>query len=266
MKKHTGMWNVPVKIFPLIIFLVLFSCQKVEDIQTFNDVFDTSGIDELNLILGSTETLDDISAVFGNISFEVPTLLNNISLDDMIEHYENNLELSPDEIDMLLKNDSKTYVDVIDRMGSLPGNLSNMFYADESLKSGSTNVSKELHSSTLNKYLLKQKIPTSNFYADDYYSAVLAYQNYIACAVIKPLKSVKKLKSNQDKKDKDKEHNGTGNDDSGNNGHGNDPSPDATLNRTVLIVSNNNWDMWWAYWSDGRKTKHKGAAGSYPGN
>jgi hypothetical protein len=145
--------------------------------------------------------------------------------------------LSSQEIDLLLKNDSKTYIDVINRMGSLPANIARL-KIDFS----------EVKSSGLNKYLLVQKAETDNFYSDDYYSAVLAMKYYIQSKVIEPMNTLKKAVITIPP----------------GNGGDQDVHSDV-LPYLKLITSNNNWDMWWAYWGDGTRTKHKGAAGSFPG-
>ncbi len=236
MKKHTILKRMPTVVFTSLLFIFVFSCKKTEYIQTFDDVFDTSGVSELNMKIANTTSLDELMETFSNVKLVIPENLEKLSLDDMIQHYTSSIELSSEEIDLLLKNDSKTYLDVVNRFGSLPGDINEINFT-------------ELKASLLNRYLVRQKAETVNFYSNDYYSAILAYRNFIESEVIQPMENLKKAAKTIP----------PGNPNKG-------PAEDATLLYLKLITSNNNWDMWWAYWSDGTRTKHKGAAGSYPGN
>jgi hypothetical protein len=216
-----------IMVFALV--LLLGSCQKTVKMQTFNDVFDISGIETLNSQLALAKTVADLPAEIGEVNFAVPEGMKNITPAEIANWYEKNIKLSNAEVDMLLKNDSKTYIDVINRMASLPPEMG-IITADDF---------KALKNSDLNKYLLKQIDQPENFYSTDYYSAIIALQNYIKVAVIEPMNLVSSIA------------------DAGN-------KPPIILGYKI-ITRNNIWDMWWVYWGDGTRTKHKGAAGSYPG-
>ena len=187
MKKHTffNNWN---KIIYLLSFaMLLVSCAKTEYIQEFDDIFDVSGVNDLNQKIEIAETLDDLSGVFDNLTFQVSEEIKNIGLDFMVDHYNRSIQLSSTEIDLLLKNDPNTYLNIINRFGSLPTQI------------GDLNLDfTEIKSSTLNKYLIIQKQDIKNFYSDDYYSAVIAMQDFIKSSVIEPmsnLKTISNLKS-----------------------------------------------------------------------
>lgn len=214
------------------------ACQKSEESQTFNDVFNTAKIQNLNDLVASSTSLADLPSEFQQVGISIPDELYNITITDMIASYEKNIELSSSEVDLLLKNDVTTFLRVTDRMSGLP----------DQIKALNLDFS-ELKKSSLNKYLLVQKQEPDQYYIDDYYHSVLELQNYMKNYVIQPLKDFNKLvevsatlKSAQSK-----------------------PDPTVTYQ---LIVSNNNWDMWWTYTVVGKKivkTKHKGATGSFPG-
>jgi len=220
-------------------FTVLFpACQKTEEVQTFNDVFNTSKIQTLNDLVAKSSNLTDLSTEFQLADISIPEGLANITIADMIVAYEKNVELSGTEVDLLLKNDITTFLQVTDRMSGMPVQLKAL------------NIDfNELKKSSLSKFLLVQKQEPDQYYIDDYYHSVIELQNYMKNYVIQPLKDFNNLaqKSSMLKSAQDK--------------------PDPTLTYQ-LIVSNNNWDMWWTYKQVGNKivkTKHKGAAGSFPG-
>ena len=102
---------------------------------------------------------------------------------------------------------------------------------------------KAIKNSELSLYLVKQVSETENFYSTDYYSAIMALQGYLKGAIEDPWKHYKTIPP----------------------GSGEYPTGE-TIERIVAISLNNIWDMWWVYWSDGTRTKHKGAAGTYPGD
>ncbi len=235
MKKQAQLKSWPKAIFILLFAVGIFSCEKQEYIQKFDDVFDVSGVESLNQEISRSVTIEDLSGVLGQVTLQVPQELQDVSLDEMIDHYTKSIKLTSKEIDLLLKNDSKTYLDVVNRFGSLPPKIAalNIDY-------------KEIKTGPLNKFMVKQKAQTENFYSDDYYSAVLAYQNYIQNNVIEPISMLKKAAVTVPP---------------GNPGSG----PNGVITGYKLITSNNNRDMWWTYWSDGKRTKHVGASGSFPG-
>jgi len=225
--------------FILSLLLTVSSCQKTEKMQTFNDIFDTSGIETLNERFRTARTVADLPLELGTAGFSVPEGIKNITPESIAAWYKKNMVLSGTEVDLLLKNDSRTYIDVINRMASFPPEMGK-------LKSEDFN---SLKASVLNKYALKQLEETENFYSTDYYSAILALQNYLKIAVIAPMESV-----------------------AGDPpvvtvppGSGQYPNPPVYILYFKMITMNNIWDMWWTYWSDGTRTKHKGAAGSFPG-
>ncbi len=222
---------------PAVIFT---SCEKsTVESQTFNDVFSTEKIQSLNILIENTATLYELPGEFQQPAFSIPEGLKDIVIADLIASYEQNIKLSGSETDLLLKNDITTFLKVIDRMSGVPQQIKalNLDYSN-------------LKSSSLNKYLLEKKQEPDQYYVDNYYQSVIELQTYMKDFVIKPLKNFNQLvektpalKSAQ-------------------------ANPDPSLTYQ-LIVSNNNYDMWWTYEQIGKKivkTKHKGAAGSFPVN
>ena len=215
-----------IMVFALVLFMG--SCQKTEKIQTFKDVFDTSGIEELNSKMAVAKTVGDLPVELNAANFAVPEGIKNITPAEIVAWYKKNIVLTDAEVDMLLKNDSKTYMDVMNRMASFPPAMGDITADDF----------KALKSSDLNKYLLKQIDQPENFYSTDYYSAIVELQNFIKVAVIDPMNMVAVAS---------------------------DIIPTSIIIKYKIISQNNIWDMWWAYWSGGQRTKHKGAVGSFPG-
>lgn len=221
----------------LVLVSVFTSCQKSIRNQTFDDVFDTSQIQSLNLSVENAQTLDDLPAEFADGSMDVPTGLEEFTAADMISYLEKNLTLSNTEISLLLKNDSKTYLEVIDRICSLPPQVAALNYDFSNVKK-----------SSMSKYVLLQKENLENFYSNDYYSAIKELQNYMKTSIIRPLNNMQTLVNNSNTLKSAQMK----------------PKPKPFV-EFVLITSNNIWDMWWHYTTDGKRTKHKGAAGSFPG-
>lgn len=237
MKKHYNL-NRSYFLAALVMVFMLSSCQKSSyEEQTFDDVFDTSQIQTLNSSIENAKSLNDLPAELADESLDVPEGLETMSATEMSSFLEKNLILSDTEISLLLKNDSKTYLEVIDRICSLPPQVAALNY----------NFSK-VKESSLNKFTLVQKQNLVNFYSNDYYSAIKELQNYMNAMIIKPLKNVQQLGNNSSTLKSAQAK----------------PEP-APFVGYVLIVSNNIYDMWWYYSGDGKRTKHKGAAGSFPG-
>ena len=228
LKKH--------KIFLLPALVCCFlcaSCVKNDVMQTFGDVFDTSGIEVLNAKMASAKTVQDLPAEMLQASFVVPEKFKKVTPAEIANWYSANIRLSDTEVDLLLRNDSKTYIDVLNRMASFPPEMGSLTAADF----------KALKSSSLDKYLIRVVEQPDNFYSTDYYSAVMAMQDYLKSAVINPMTTTITIPP----------------------GSGVYPVPPVYVDHYLLITANNIWDMWWTYWSDGTRTKHKGAAGSFPG-
>jgi hypothetical protein len=182
--KTKGNFNTTLRLtvmFALILFIT--SCQKSEKIQTFNDVFNTSGIEGLNAKISEAKTLADLPMELVNATLTIPEKFNSITPAEIAGWYKENIKLTDEEIDMLLKNNSKTYIDVINRMASFPQGLGS-FSADDF---------KGLKSSSLEKFLLKKIEEPDNFYSTDYYSAVLALRDYLECSVIEPMIELNEL-------------------------------------------------------------------------
>jgi hypothetical protein len=215
----------------LTLIFVISSCQKSEKIQTFNDVFDTSGMEALNAQIATAKTLADLPAELRTSNLTVPEAFKSITPREIADWYRQNIRLTDNEVDMLLKNDSKTYIAVIDRMCSFPPQMGT-FTADDF---------KDLKSSSLNKYLVTQKEEMENFYTTDYYSAVTALQDFLKSAVIEGMDRIITIPP------------GSG-----------DTGPYGEVDHYVMISCDEVWDMWWTYWSEGVRTKHKGAAGTGP--
>lgn len=243
MKKLVLLRHLSRMIFLLAAMAILLSCERTRDIQTFDDVFDISGVEKLNYQIYNAKDFTDLSAVIGAAKIIVPESFTKVTPGQLADHISRNLILSNQEIDMLLKNDSRTYIAVINRFGSLPDVMSDISSKDFAA----------LKASELGEYSLKVREEPQNFYSNDYYSAVLAMQTFLTSSVIAPLQAVATVSNNSNDSKKvppglDKE-----------------PAPGSTIDSFVLISSSKIWDMWWTYWSDGTRTKHKGSAGSFPG-
>jgi len=236
MKKYVLPNLLKISVALLLMGVILFSCQKDQYIQKFDDVFDLSGVNELNMKIENASSISDLTGEFTNVNITVPEGLQHVDLNQIIEEYKSNIKLSSTEVDMLLKNDSKTYIDVINRFGSLPAQIKDLNLNFEEVKS-----------SPLNKYLVRQKVQTDNFYSDDYYSAILAYRNFIESEIIQPMENLNRAMNLKSA------------------GNSQTVTEEEVYPYYVLITSNNNWDMWWAYWNDGTRTKHKGSSGDFPG-
>lgn len=226
-KKHK------ILLLPALVCFLFTSCVKTDVMQTFNDVFDTSGIEVLNAKMASAKTVQDLPTEMLQVSLVVPEKFKKVSPAEIADWYSANIRLSDTEVDLLLRNDSRTYINVINRMASFPPEMGSLTAADF----------KALKASSLDKYLIRVVEQPDNFYSTDYYSAVMAMQDYLKSAVINPMKSTITIPP----------------------GSGEYPAPQVYLLYYKVISLNNIWDMWWTYWSDGTRTKHKGAAGSFPG-
>jgi len=216
------------------------SCQKNEEVQTFNDVFNVEKIQTLNEVVANSASVNDLPTEFKQTDL-VNESLKSIDLNTLISSYEKNIKLSTSDVDLLLKNDIDTYLKVIDQISSLPEPLKNLNLDFSAVKS-----------SPLNKYLLVQKQNPDQYYVDDYYTSVVELQNYMKNYVIQPLKNFQELAEKSEVLKSTAKN----------------PVVETTTVTYVLITSNNNWDMWWTYVQVGKKikkTKHKGAAGSFPG-
>jgi len=164
-------------------FSIVFSaCQKSEETQTFDDVFDTTKIQALNDLLVSSGTLSELPEEFSKVDLNVPEALDNILISDMISAMEENIKITSSEVDLLLQNDITTYSSIIDRIVGLPTEFANL-----------DNAFTELQNSSLTKYELVQKQELDLYYIDDYYHSILELQSYIKDFVIQPLKIIKKL-------------------------------------------------------------------------
>ena len=172
-------------VFVTILAVLLFtSCEKHEKAQTFEDVFDVSGINTLNQSIESSSSVAGLASIVQDISLTVPDAISVSKLDEICTMLENKMELTDSETDKLLKNDPDALVSVIRRFGELPSEFGDkdMDFTD-------------LQNSSLSQYLLvKRDEPGINYYPDDFYSAVQAYRSYIEKCVIKPLKHVRILK------------------------------------------------------------------------
>ena len=213
--------------------LMLTACDKNEKTQTFDDVYDISGVLTLNKSIDTCTSVASLTSLVRDLKLNVPAEMSASKLEDMCKALENNLKLTDSETDRLLKNDPEALMSVLDRFGELPAEF------------GDRNMDfTELENSKMQTYLLKQKEePGINYYPDDYYSAIQAYKGYIEKCVIQPLRHIITIEL----KSQDQLPAG------------------AHFEYYVLIAMNHNWKMWWSYWRCGNiiyKIKHKGG-GSY---
>ena len=233
--------QLPIKHFCQVIVMVLgilftASCQKPDEVQTFDDVFDVSGIMDLNQSIDTSNSLSSLAGLFENADLNIGEGISASKLEQMYTFLEKNIELSASETDRLLRNDPEALLQVLTRFGNLPAEFGdkNMNFDD-------------LEQSSMGRYLVVQKEePGIKYYPEDYYSAVQAYRKYIEKCIIKPMKRIHVILL-----------------------HDQSELPfGAELECYVLITMNNNWDMWWSYWKFGNiiyKIKHKGGSGSFPG-
>lgn len=236
MKKHLLLKNLNKVLFFTLGIILIPGCQKQKDVLTFDDVFDISGVESLTQGIDRANDLTGLSDLVDRTDMNTPESISAAKLEYMYKYLEENIQLSSSEKDMLLRNDPDVLNEVISRFGNLPAEFGdkNMDFSD-------------LRSSSLNRYLLAHKSePGTDYYPEDYYSAVQAYKGYIENCIIKPLKKIHEIVLKDESQ-----------------------LPDgAELKLLVLIVSNNNWDMWWSYWKYGDtiyRIKHKGGSGSFPG-
>ncbi len=238
MKKHTIFNRLDKVIYLLSFIMLLGSCKKTEYIQKFDDVFDVSGVETFNLKIEDASTLDEYIGIFEDVTLEVPETIQNVSIDEMIDHYKNSIKLSPNEISLLLKNDNETFLNVINRFGSMPSQVGDLEIDFTELKS-----------SPLNKYLVVQKSEINNFYGVDCYSVVAALQDYMINEVIDPLIKIKELAPADDNNfksanlvfDLDKEK--------------------KNKDNAKLIIYYNNHSFWWIIWWWWHHYHHHGGGG-----
>ncbi len=218
-----------------LMFLTV-ACQKPNEVQTFDDIFDISGIMDLNRKIDQSESASDLAGLLANVDISVPESISASKIEQIYKNLEQITQLTASEKEKLLRNDPEALLQVLTRFGNLPSECGN--------KNMNFN---DLQNSSMNKYLLVQKAdPGVTYYPEDYYSAVQAYKNYVENCIIKPLKKIHTILL-----------------------HDESELPEgAVFEYFVLITMNNNWDMWWSYWSYGNimiKIKHKGGSGSFPG-
>lgn len=229
------------KFYPFIclsaMMLIIVSCSKPDNTKTFDDIFDVSGIENLNRSIDKASSVSELSQLFEDVDLNITESITAEKIEQIYTTLEKNIQLSQDEIDKLLMNDPETLLDVLSRFGNMPQELSDK-YMDFS----------ELENSPLNSYLLMQREkPGITYYPDDFYGAVQTYRKYVENCIIKPLRKFHFVILLHDESQL---------------------PPGAKLEYYVLITMNNNWDMWWSYWSWGWymfKIKHKGGHGSFPG-
>lgn len=238
MKKQI-LFRTMVLIAVFSINVVFTACQKSEEVQTFDDIFNTTNIQALNDLVVNSGTLSDLPEEFSQVDLVIPEALANIQLNDLISAMERNNKISNSEVDLLLQNDITTYSNIIDRISGLPIEL-------EALNSTFT----EVQSSSLNKYLLIQKQDLNLYYIDDYYHSILELQSYMEDFVIQPLKNINKLAENTEllksaTADKDKDN--------------------KTKSSLVVVILKNKKDMDDKYEKDKKdkkEKKHKGSKGN----
>lgn len=228
------------KLYPvyliMAIMLVIASCRKPDNSKTFEDVFDISGIMDLNKEIDKASTVSDLARLVEGEDLNATESISASKIEQLIAVIEKNLELSASETDKLLRNDPEALMQVLMRFGDIPAGLS-----DKNMNFG------ELRNSKMSRYLLVQREePGIDYYPDDYYSAIQAYRRFVENCVIKPLRKIHVILL-----------------------HDQSQLPSgAVLAGYEVITMNNKWDMWWSYWRWGCvmfKIKHKGGHGSYPG-
>lgn len=218
-----------------LVFLTL-ACQKPDEVQTFDDIFDISGIMELNQKIDAADNLAGLSALVKDANLNVSENMTAEKVEKMYTDLETAIQLSMSEKEKLLRNDPEALMQVLTRFGNLSPE-----FGDKNTRFD------DLKNSPISKYLLVQNgKPDIDYYPEDYYSAIQAYKRYVEKCIICPLKKIHVILL-----------------------HDQSELPDnAHLMYYILITRNNNWDMWWSYWYYGCKIyriKHKGGSGSFPG-
>lgn len=212
------------------------SCQKPDKTQTFEDIFDVSGIMDLNQKIDTSNSLTSLAELVKNANINVSETLTAEKVEKMYSSLEQSLQLTVSEKEKLLRNDPDALIEVLKRFGNLPPE-----FGDKSSKF------EELEKSSINKYLLVHNgTPGLNYYPEDYYSAIQAYRRYVEKCIIWPLKKIHIVLLHDESQ----------------------LPKHAVLMYYILITRNNNWDMWWSYWWYGctiYRIKHKGGSGSFPG-
>lgn len=220
------------------------SCQKTIVNQTFDDVFNTTNIQNLNAMVEKSTILNDLPEEFQLVDASTQAALQNIQISDIINSYEKNIKISSKEIDLLLQNDIDTYIEVIERISGLPSELNAL----------NLNLS-ELGNTPMSKYSLIQKQEPDEYYTDDYYTAVTELQNYMKEYIIQPLRTLNTLVENSVSLK------------SGSTISGNDKEKeDKTKSAIIVITCKNDKDMNDAYLKDAKIKKEKKHKGSKSNN
>ncbi len=162
-------------------FILFFTgCNKTEDkIQTFDDVFDTSGVVAFNNKIMNAGSIDELSGEFGELDLNIPAIFGEISLNQIVTDLEEDLVISEQEKALLLQNDVATYEKVIERFGSIVSDFKESGVDFSAIDRGE-----------LEQYAIIVKETPDNYYADDYYSGVIVLQNFLTDQVLAPLKSI----------------------------------------------------------------------------
>jgi hypothetical protein len=126
--------------------------QKPDEVQTFDDVFDVSGIMDLNQRIDTSNSLSSLAGLFENADLNMGEGISASKLEQMYTFLEKNIALSASETDKLLRNDPEALLQVLNRFGNLPAEFGdkNMNFDD-------------LEQSSLGRYLVVPgKNPVSN--------------------------------------------------------------------------------------------------------
>lgn len=215
--------------------LLISSCEKHARVLTFDDVYDVSGILNLDNSIDTSASVTSLANIVSNIQLNVPQAMTTDKLDEICATLEKNLELTQDETDRLLRNDPDALMEVLERFGNLPAE-----FGDKNMDFS------ELENTDMRRHMLVEKeAPGIDYYPDDYYSAVQAYRKYVEKCIIKPLKHIRIIEL-----------------------HSQSQLPrGAHFEYYVFIKMNHHWAMWWSYWRYGNciyKIRHKGGWGSFP--
>lgn len=163
--------------------LLIVSCDKKEDTQTLDEVFDFQGLQDMNSQVTACKNLDEVAALFADADdFEVPVQLKGLSLPKVISKLETDMVINQNERNQLISNDADTYMSVIDRLGDLA-------FQYEKLNVDLSGISK----SKIKKYNVNSKQELSDFHMDDYYAASTELQNFISDEILAPIEYVNNL-------------------------------------------------------------------------
>jgi hypothetical protein len=98
--------QLPIRHFCQVIVVVMgilftASCQKPDEVQTFDDVFDVSGIMDLNQRIDTSNSLSSLAGLVEGLDLNVSGSISASKLEQMYTFLEKNIALSASKTDKL---------------------------------------------------------------------------------------------------------------------------------------------------------------------